>query len=622
MFPYPASNPQTDDPLARAGFEAAGDLLANTPLRPFAPVLQRLFADGLNRIGRHTRNTEGTLFSGVLQSLRMSYDCPRDDAMRIPSSGRAIITANHPFGLAEGVILGDLLTGIRPDVRFMANSLLASAPRLREYVLPVNPFGGPEAVRENLRSLRRCMEWLRGGGLLVVFPAGEVSSLQLPRLRVTDREWTENVARLALRTETPVVPLFFHGSNGAGFHAAGLVHERLRTMLLPQELLNKSGLAIRISVGSPIRPERLARTSGPREATEYLRVRTLLLEGRSRHPRIQTTKRHSAAIARPQDAMLIRAEIERLPAGQRLAATGEYSAWIAGAGQIPRTLLEIGRLRELTFRQAGEGSGASSDLDSFDPYYQHLFVWNEVKSEIVGAYRLTKTDETIGNRGVRGLYTNSLFRLSREFYTGIQPAIELGRSFVRPEYQKGYIPLLLLWKGLGHFVAANPRHRMLFGPVSISRDYGDPSRALIVAWLKARRRDEVLAEHVQPRKTFRSHDLFRDRRLYDCVPDNLASLIADPAELSDIVADLEPDHKGIPILLQHYLSLGGQILEFSVDKNFSNVLDGLIIVDLARASQKQIERYMGRENARQFLALHRTAQQSEDTETILLPTAT
>src|ERR1019366_10064052 len=192
----------------------------------------------------------------------------------------------------------------------------------------------------------------------------------------------------------------------------------------------------------------------------------------------------------------------------------------------------------------GEGTGAACDLDRFDRHYEHLFAWNEETGELIGAYRVAKSDQVIARFGTRGLYTSTLFHLQAKFYEEICPALELGRSFVRPEYQKGYLPLLLLWKGLGHYVARNPRYRTLFGPVSISKDYSPSSRALIVSFLKSRHRDEILAERVKPRKKFHV------RGPRDCDPRNFSSLLSNLDELSEVVADLEEDGKGIPILLQ------------------------------------------------------------------------
>lgn len=600
-------SPQRDiktSPQSTRSMVALQELLAKSPLGSIAPVIGKWLIDDIRSICELARRTDGEFFSAVLESQHIRYECSEEDLQNIPPSGPAVIVANHPFGMLDGVILGALLGKARPDYRLLVNFLIAEIPEMAEHVIAVDPFGGAGATRSNRRSLRQSIEWLKAGGVLGVFPAGEVATIRMAEFGITDREWAENVARLALQTKVPVVPIFFHGTNSPVFHLAGLVHERLRTLLLSRELRNKAGSVIRVSIGRPIPPERLMEKSDARGATEYLRARTFILESRAnlhsgvnRFP-LPDLRPKPAAIAGAQNPGALASDISNLPAEQHLLTQGEYEAWIANASQIPFVLSEIGRLREVAFRQVGEGSNQAADLDRFDEHYEHLFIWNSQKREIVGAYRVAKSDGIAARYGVQGLYTSTLFHLQPEFYDKIHPALELGRSFVRPEYQKAYLPLLMLWKGIGHYVAKFPQYRLLFGPVSISKDYNPSSRALIVSFLKSRHCDQQLAEQVKPRKKFKIHAPGEfDAR-------NFSTLVGDLNELSEVIGDLEPDHKGIPILLQQYLNLGGRVLDFSVDRKFSNVLDGLIIVDLARTSQRQLEFYMGKANAAAFLKQH------------------
>ena len=601
--------------IPRESFENARNLILNAPLGPIAPVLEKWFIGDVEQIYSKLLRSSRSFFDAMLDSLNIRYQCAADEIQHIPVTGPVIIVANHPFGLLDGMVLGAILSGRRQDFRILTNALIASIPQLREFTIPVDPFGGHDAVRTNRKPLRESVQFLRAGGLLAVFPAGEVASLRRGRFGITDPDWTENVVRLAERTGAPVVPVFFHGTNSPAFHLAGLVHESLRTLLLPHELLNKASSTVKVSIGKPISPERLASKDGVQNATAYLRARTYMLGGKTSAKfgvnlkaslpdlaKAQLKKgplaKGPSAIAEPQDPAALRREIEALPADRNLVTSGAYQVFVAKAEEIPTIVLELGRLREITFRKVGEGTGTARDLDRFDRHYEHLFAWNQETGELIGAYRIAKSDEVIARFGTRGLYTSTLFHLQSQFYDEICPALELGRSFVRPEYQKGYLPLLLLWKGLGHYVARNPRYRTLFGPVSISKDYSPSSRALIVSFLKSRHCDEILAERVKPRKRFNV------RGPRDCDPRNFTSLLNNLDELSEVVSDLESDGKGIPILLQQYLNLGGQILDFSVDRKFSNVLDGLIVVDLLKPTHRQLERYMGKANAAEFLQFH------------------
>ena len=292
----------------------------------------------------------------------------------------------------------------------------------------------------------------------------------------------------------------------------------------------------------------------------------------------------------------LQAEIDALPPDQRLVDRGRFHVYWARASEIPRALQEIGRLRELTFRAVGEGTGRGADVDLFDAFYLHLFVWDTHEVAIVGAYRLGLVDEILARHGKRGLYTHSLFKYRTRMLESLSPAIELGRSFVRAEYQRSFAPLLLLWAGIGRFIEAAPRYAVLFGPVSISARYAPASRRLIVDCLSAHRADTGLAREVRPRRPFRAGAA--------AAPNPIAAP-GSVEELSRRIAEIEQDGKGVPVLLRHYLELGGKLLGFNLDPNFSDTLDGLIMVDLRASDPRMLARYMGEEGAAGFLAYHR-----------------
>ena len=548
------------------------------------------------------QSDSGSFFDTLLRRLDLSYFCAETDLRHIPARGPVVVVANHPYGLADGLILGSLLIKIRPDIKFIANSLLASAEleASRNYIIPVNPFGGPEAATANRKGLRQCVDWLKTGGLLIMFPAGEVSSLRLPAGIICDPAWSETVVRLVRMSNALTVPVFFHGSNSPAFQFAGLLHPGLRTLLLPRELLNKRGRTLRVAVGSPIAASSLSRHTCARRAADYLQWRTQLLQSRReeestavsilRDPFPFRGKKPAATIIPAVDSETCRREVDSLPGDQKLLEQGDHLVCFAHARQIPQLLQEVGRLREISFRQAGEGTGEPVDLDLFDSHYLHLFVWHQRRHEVAGAYRFAGTDEVLSRFGPQGLYTSTLFHFRRDFLSRVHPALELGRSFVRPEYQKSFAALLLLWKGIGHYVARHPRYRILFGPVSISDTYSPASRALIVSFLRERHFDSSLAPSV------------RAKRKYQVRP--LRSMAANADQLSEAISDLEPDHKGLPVLLRQYLNVGGQILDFSVDRNFSGVLDGLIVVDLAKTDGRLIDKYLDKSGAVRFREFH------------------
>jgi putative hemolysin len=552
-------------------------------------VLDRFhtFFEGLRQAGGSRPLLERTLAALHVRPLISA----RDLAL-VPKQGPVIAVANHPFGLMEGAILATLLGTVRPDVKILANHLLRNLPGAAEHCIFVDPFGGSGAVRSNRKGLKESIAWIEGGGMLAMFPAGEVAHLDLKQGAVTDPEWNHNLARLLRITGAAVLPVYFPGANGAWFQVLGFLHPKVRTALLAHEFLNKTNRSIEVRVGNPIAPSKLRTYQDDVALTRYLRHRTYLLDDR-KGPRASAAKMTSEPVAGPVMSELVAADVAKLGPERTLVDSGEFTVLLATAAEIPNGLSEIGRLREITFREIGEGTGKSFDLDSFDEHYWHLFVWNKPRREIVGAYRLGPSDEILPRAGVQGFYTASLFHWNQSFLNRTGPALELGRSFVRSEYQKSYAPLLLLWKGIGQFLVRNPRYRVLFGPVSISNKYTAASRQLMVTYLKAFRRSPELATLVRARHPFRQRASRVTREL-------VGAADWDIEELSALVADVETDRKGMPVLLRQYLKLGGELVAFNVDRKFANALDGLIVVHLAKTDPRLLERYLGKAGAAVF----------------------
>jgi putative hemolysin len=535
------------------------------------------------------------------QALRLlNVDCVLEAAGLdgVPRQGPAVVVANHPFGGIEGLALMAQLRRVRPDVKVLTNALLQRIPQLREAFIPVDILGAARG-RGNTGALRRAIRWVRGGGVLLVFPAGTVSHYHLRRREVADPAWQPSMGALIRHCQAPVVPVYIPGHNGPLFQVAGLCHPRLRTALLPRMLLRQRGRTLRLRGGPLIAWSRLAEFEDDGRLIDYLRLRTYLLDpSHEQHQDGRPAAAQRAAEVIPaQSAALLEAEVAHLPPGQLLAHSGPLQVWQAEAGQIPFLLLEIGRLRELTFRQVGEGTARSFDLDRFDTHYLHFFLWHSERRELVGAYRVGRCDDILERFGREGLYTSTLFRYRSRLFDAVGPALELGRSFVRPEYQKSYAPLLLLWKGIGRFVVKHPRYRVLFGPVSITRDYSDLSRRLIAGTLDADTHLPRLARLVRPRVPFPS----KPPRIRGCSGELARAFCRNMEEVATLVADLEVAQKGIPVLLRHYLNLGGKLLTFNLDPDFSEVLDGLVLVDLLQTDRRALNRYLGREGAEAFL---------------------
>lgn len=557
----------------------------------------------------------GPFSEAVLREMGIRFILRRDDLSKIPKSGPLIVVANHPFGGADGLFLLAMLLRVRPDVRLLANYILHKLPAMRPSCFFVDPFGGEGAAERNLKSTKAAIRWVRDGGVLGVFPSGEVSHLTLKNRGITDPPWGEAAAKLIRATKADVVPVFFDGANGRLFQISGLLHHRLRTAMLSRELVSKSNRRFRVAVGHVIPHARMEQVSagdegatrddgrGAARLTEYLRGRTYVLKARfaigARRDarRARQERPHPIPVGAAQPADRVAADVAALPAEACLVDGGKLRVYTARAGEIPALLREIGRLRELTFRGVGEGTGKSIDLDRFDEHYLHLFVWDAAASKVVGAYRLGLTDELLERFGPRGLYTSTLFDYQPALLRQLCPAVEMGRSFVAPEYQRDYSPLMMLWKGIGHFAVRYPRYRQLFGAVSISDEFQSMTRELLMSFLKCHRMDAEMAALVRPKNPPKAMRVNPEWERFSTLVSNLD-------EVAELVGEIEAHRRSVPVLLKQYLRLNGRLLGFNVDREFGDVLDGLILVDLATVDRPILDRYMGRSGAADFLSRH------------------
>jgi putative hemolysin len=552
---------------------------------------------------------QGFRLEALLAEMKIKLDVQATDLDRIPVKGPLVAVANHPFGVLDGAALAVLLLRVRPDVKILTNSLLDGIPDLHEHCIFVDPFRTPFSADKNVKPLKQAMEWLRQGGTLAVFPAGEVSQWNVREAQVTDPAWNTVAARLVRKAGASALPVYFCGRNSVTFQLLGLIHPRLRTLFLLQEFLQQREKDVRVRIGKAIPSELIANLDSDEEATEYLRLRTYLLSYRGKNPISLPAKMRAALPRKPQEPIasevpsrFVVNDIAALPVERLLVENADFAVYAARASELPHLLDELGRLREITFRAAGEGTGRSADLDHFDAYYWHLLLWNKGKQELAGAYRVGNTDEIIRSHGIKGLYTNTVFRYDEQLFLKIGSALELGRSFVRPEYQRQYAPLLLLWKGIARFVAARPETPVLFGAVSISNEYSSLSREMIVRYFEQRSvKDEDgrdFAGLVQARTPFRAPRL----RRWDCGA--ICSALRDLDELAEPISDVEEDGKGLPILLRQYAKVGGRLVGFNLDRKFSDVVDGLVIVDLRQTDPAILERYMGKEGYAIFRRFH------------------
>jgi putative hemolysin len=567
------------------------------------PTVNRILSlEEVNRLYAQLPDTQGqdSCFPAMLRTLAIDYRVSSEDRAKIPTQGPLIMVANHPFGAVDGLVMGDLLTKVRPDVRILGNRLLARIPEVRPWIIPVDTNARPDSVRGNIGSLKNVVRWVRDGGALAVFPSGTVSHLRLGN-GISDPAWHPNVAALVRLTGATVVPVFFEGKNSMVFQLAGLLHPAFRTVLLPAEMVKRQHSTIRLRIGRPVSPEKSARYPEDEALIQYLRFKTYALQRRESRVRMRFVPPRPFLDASQKpiiEALPTRAledELAALPHGALLHRSGDQELYVASAAQNPTLLREIGRLREKTFRAAHEGSGQPCDLDAFDRHYQHLFLWNRATSELVGAYRIGRADTVLAKMGVPGLYTSSLFKFGRDFIDRMGPALEMGRSFIREEYQRRPTTLALLWRGIGEYLVRHPSYKVLFGPVSISRSYEDVSMRLMVDYLQRSRSDAGFAALVRGRNPPPTQLSADESRAVEM-------LVEDDDDISALVSDIEDDNKGMPVLLRYYLRLGARVLSFNVDPAFGNCVDGLVVVDLRKTEPKLLKRFMGDDGYARYAA--------------------
>jgi putative hemolysin len=545
----------------------------------FAKILMHLLSfDKINDLYDHVSQKYGIeSIDAIIQYLNIKLEFDPNDLQKLPANGSFITVSNHPFGGIDGILLIKLVSLVRNDHKVVANFLLKKVEPISEFFLAVNPFENLPEAGSSIAGLKTAIDHLHNGGVLSLFPAGEVSTNYDSSL-VTDREWLVTALRFIKKNRVPVVPIYFHGTNSPLFHLLGHIHPALRTAKLPSELINKRNKTIKIRIGNPISVKEQDEFTDIHRFGRYLRARTYCLDSGMEVKRFFNyslkSDLHPEAVAAIQPQVLIEREIEVLQKENLLIRMKNFDVFCVPTKKIPSILNELGRLRELTFREVGEGTNFSSDLDEFDLHYQQLIVWDNNERKIVGGYRIGMGAEIMRQYGIRGFYMHTLFRMRKGFKSTLRQSLELGRSFIVSEYQRKPLPLFLLWKGILYFLLKNPEYRYLTGPVSISNTYSNKSKELIIRHVMANYFDSGMAALVRPRKRFRVKT--NDLHLNDAM-DNLTSQLS---SLDKFIGDVDQHNNGLPVLLKKYLSLNAKIIAFNVDPKFNNCVDGMLLLDI------------------------------------------
>ncbi|XMO88153.1 lysophospholipid acyltransferase family protein [Algibacter sp. AS12] len=530
----------------------------------------------------------------ILDEFQIKFEIPEEDLKRLPKDGAYITVSNHPLGGIDGILLLKLMLEQRKDFKIIANFLLQRIEPLVPYIMPVNPFENRKDVKSSIAGFKNSILHLRAGHPLGVFPAGEVSTYRDGKL-VVDRPWEESAMKLVQKAEVPVVPIYFHAKNSKLFYKLSKISDTFRTAKLPSEVLTQKRRVIKVRIGKPISVNDQKEHGSLKEFSEFLRRKTYMLanafENKSKIlDNISSTLKTPKApknIVTPVDNALIIAEVDALRENDaRLLQSKNYEVFLAQAKDMPNMLREIGRLREITFREVGEGTNEAIDLDTFDEYYHHMFLWDNDSKVLAGAYRMGLGSNIYKQFGINGFYLQDLFRFEPELHKMMSESIEMGRAFIIKEYQQKPMPLFLLWKGIVHTTLRYPEHKYLIGGVSISNQFSNFSKSLMVEFMKSHYYDPYIAQYVHPKKEFKVKLKDADK---DFVFDEAE---ADLNKFDKFIDEIEPGALRLPVLLKKYIKQNARLVAFNVDPLFNNSVDGLMYIRIADLPESTVKPVM------------------------------
>lgn len=535
----------------------------------------------------------GAYAQACIDHFEIDFEIPEEDYRRLPKDGAYITISNHPLGAIDGILLFKLLFAQRSDYKIMANFLLKRMAPIEPCIIPVNPFENRKEVKSSIAGFKNALQHLKDGHPLGIFPAGEVSTHKDGKL-IVDRPWEEAALKLIRKAEVPVVPIYFHARNSKLFYRLAKINDVFRTAKIPSEVYSQRNRPIKVRIGQPISVKAQKEQESFEDFGELLRKKTYILSNAYAKERLidqipttlkipKTPKKIASAVR----TEVIQGEIEKLREKEcRLLQSRNYEVFLAREKDMPFILKEIGRQREVTFREIGEGTNNAIDLDVFDTYYHHLFLWDDAEKEIVGAYRMGMGSEIFKKYGIDGFYLQDLFRVEPELYDMMSKSIEMGRAYIVKGYQQKPMPLFLLWKGIVHTTLRHPEHKYLIGGVSISNQFSNFSKSLMIEFMKSHYWDPYVAQYIHPKKEFKVKLKDADKEfIFD-------ETQADLNKFDRLIEEVEPGNLRLPVLIKKYIKQNAKVIAFNVDPLFNNSVDGLMYIKIADLPESTVKPVM------------------------------
>lgn len=546
--------------------------------KPTISFFKLLFhEDSINDFLTKNTTTGLSFIDAVLDHLNISYKVDNKQIQNIPSLGKVIIVSNHPLGALDALALIKLVTSIRQDkkVKIVANDMLSQFTQLKEYLIPIDNISG----RLSKKSLQSIEEALNDDEAVLFFPSGEVSRAYFNGIK--DGKWKSGFVKFSKRTQSPILPVYIKAKNSTLFYGVSWLYKPFGTLLLGHEMIRARNSVFEFNVGELIASHTISDMRLDHKQHARLFRKHLYRIVHNKRGIYQTEQ----CIAHPESRQEIKQELIN---SERIGMTSDNKhIYLVEYENAPTLLSEIGRLREYSFRKVGEGSGQHRDLDRYDKFYQHLLLWDDDALEVVGAYRIGECDWVLSRLGKKGLYMNELCKIDDQADEYLKQAIELGRSFVQPKYW-GTRALDYLWQGIGAYLSHNPHIKYMYGPVSISAMYPRHAQEALVYFYKNYFGAKEPSMHA--RTPYRlSHSTAQELE----VRFNGDDYLADFRELKRYLCAFNVT---VPTLFKQYSELceegGVQFMDFGIDTEFKDCIDGYILVEINKIKAVKRKRYI------------------------------
>ncbi len=483
-----------------------------------------------------------------------------DELNKIPTTGQLLCISNRPMGIIEELILYKLLIQKRKDFFYFNNTQLNDVRGLSLNHFVENEYAEIDEVLQQ----QQCF---------VMFPVGKISTYKANKKGYVDSQWNKTLIKKIYHQKSQVLPFYISIDNNEFHQLIPFMENKMMDFYTIIEFIKTNKVVFKVRIGNPIKTTNW-HFENSNQYGRFLRAKLYSLSSKLKVDLFFNEHKMVADIIDPIDKELIDEELKAIESTNCIGEQNNFKVFICKAKKIPNTINEIGRLRELAFRKVGEGTNKPIDLDEYDIHYLHIFIYDTVQKQIAGAYRLGDGSYIMKTTGRKGFYLNSLFKIKKEFSLLLEDSIELGRSFVAVDYQNQRLPLFLLWKGIAYFINNHPHIKYVLGPVSISNSYTTLSKSLIVDFIRKFHWDKFLSQFIRPKSPFNATYEGLD---YEILIESTQNSIK---TLEEIIEDIDPKHKKIPILLKKYFAQNARILCFNVDPHFNNALDGFMLIDI------------------------------------------